>query len=184
MAAHPLAEAAAQELPKDQVRAYYDFDSSKVGFYTPDELGMAFFKELQGEREMKKLFSTKEVYYYMIHHAQMKHGQTVIAATDFYWNELEQQREQYCKQLLENIDSRKMDMKSATLQNIRSKVEKLDVKDEEVYASDIEIIFRYENALYSILLDDCGKVKGKWFVMTPFVLWQGQVSEKQANEKM
>jgi hypothetical protein len=88
----------------------------------------------------------------MIALTDMKHGRTVIAATEFYWKEFEEQRDQFCAQLLDNIDSRHIDMQAATLEDVRYQVEK--VNDSDVEASDIGLIFGHDGSRYSILLDD------------------------------
>jgi hypothetical protein len=157
----------------------YEFDTTGFGFDTPDQLGRAFFRELQTTRDLDRFFSTIEVYKYMVVHAGMKHGKTVLKATEYYWQQFESERRLYCRQLLDNLDSRQMDMTRAVLKDLRFDVER--VNDSDVMASDIELLFDYEGDTYSILLDDCGQVKGKWFLMTPYVLWQGKQSAP-ANE--
>jgi hypothetical protein len=155
----------------------YDFDTAGYGFDNPDALGRAFFEELRGARELRKFFSTIEVFNYMIALSDMKHGETARLAAGVHWQQFEAQREQYCKQLLDNLDNQGFDMALAEPVEIRYDVER--VNDSSVMASDIEILFSLDGDLYSILLDDCGRVKGKWFLMTPFVLWQGKVPPKQ-----
>jgi len=157
----------------------YDFDTAGYGYDSPRQLGNAFFEELQGGRDLNKFFSTMQVYNYMIVQSDMGKAQTALAATEHYWKEFEAQREQYCRQLFDNIDSRHMDMSAAMLEDVRYEVQR--VNDTGTMASDIEILFRYGADTYSILLDDCGQVKGKWFLMTPFILWQGIQEKEKTN---
>ena len=153
----------------------YDFDTTGFGYNDPVGLGNAFFTELQQGRNLVRFFSTIQVFNYMITLSDMRHEKTMMAATDFYWKEFEAQRDLYCQQLLDNLDSRNINMQEATLDDVKYDIQR--VNDTGVLASDIELIISYKETRYSVLLDDCGQVKGKWFLMTPFVLWQGKVGE-------
>ncbi len=153
-----------------------EFDTTGVGFESPGQLGLLFFRELQTTRNLDRFFSSIEVFRYMIVHADMKHGQTALKAAEYYWREFEADRDRYCRQLLDNLDRLGFHMSDATVSDILHQAER--VNDSDVMASDIEIIFDYEGDRYSILLDDCGKVRGKWFLMTPYVLWQGKAGDE------
>lgn len=160
----------------------FDFDSSKMGCASPEDLGTVFFKTLQDGDSVQKLFANQDVFGYMITHAGRKNSDTGLLTVFHKWNEYEEQRNIYVRQLLDNIAANKIDMKNAKLVKVDYSVESIVGQEGKVNASDIEILFSHGAAKYSVLLDDCGQVKGKWFIMTPYILWNGKISPNKQKQ--
>lgn len=154
----------------------FDFDETKMGYNSPQQLADSFFVSLQRGEDLMKHFSTRHVFFYMINNAGRKNAGTALAATDAYWDEFVKLRQQYCRQLYDNLIANHIDPGKMHLDSVLFNTEDVAGQEGKLQAANIELIIGFNQKEYSVLLQDCGSVKGKWFVMAPFVFWQGEKS--------
>lgn len=160
----------------------FDFYEHMIGFNSPDELATLFFNAALKKDSLTKYFSPLEVFMYLIENSGVKDKEKAYTETYYHFRKFEANRSEYTTALLEHFDAEKMDSANTVIDTIEYKIEDIPGQNGKFKSADIKIKFSSNQTKYSIQLDDCGQVKGKWFIMTPFILWMGKEKSPVDNK--
>ena len=155
----------------------YDFYEHMIGYNSPDELATLFFNAALKKDSLTKYYSPIEVFMYLIENSEVKDKEKAYQETYFLFRKFEESRREYITALLDHFYAEKMDSSNTVIDTIEYKIEDIPGQNGRFKSADIKIRFTSNQSKYSIQLDDCGQIKGKWFIMTPFILWLGKQEE-------
>lgn len=161
----------------------FDFYESTLGFATSEELATLFFTSALKRDSLNKFFSPVDVFLYMIARSGITDKEKAYKDVYFNFNKFEKERNLNTKSLLDNFDSHKMDSSNTKIDTVESKIQTLPGNNGRFKSADITIKFSSGNSKYTLLLEDCGRIKGKWFIMTPFILWMGKERGSSSGSK-
>jgi len=152
----------------------FDFHEETIGFKSPKALATKFFNAALRKQDLNKYFGPLDVFLYMIARSGIKDKEKAYQGVYYNFNKFTEERNIYCKALLDNFDSNKMDSTNTKIDTVIYTVDTIPGQKGKFKSADIKIRFISNNTKYFIQLDDCGQIKGKWFIMTPYILWMGK----------
>lgn len=161
----------------------FDFHESMLGFSSPEELATLFFNSALKRDSLNKYFSPVDIFLYMIARSAITDKEKAYKDTYYHFKKFEDERRLYTKSLLDNLDANKMDSSNTKIDTVEYTISDLPGHNGKFKSADITIKFSSHNSKYSLLLDDCGRIKGKWFIMTPYILWQGKEKSSSGSNQ-
>lgn len=155
--------------------ASYDFDAKTIGFANPKDLGQSFFESLKtGQEGLSKYFVTQSVYLYVISISKSGNKEQAIDSIKTRWKQFEDIMSYSCKGTYASIKAINLNLNNAVIDTIEYKIDDMPGFDGKLKASPVIIHFTVDKNHYALSLGDCGSVKEKWFIMTPYIKWLGQ----------
>lgn len=144
-------------------------DEIKRGIESPEDLGNFVFISLQNDIDLAPFYSRREVFSEMIKATGKKNEGTAEAATDYWWNDFQKERQTMLDQFYDLLKKQKINVSEFMLDDVKTKVLDVPGTNGAVKSADIFIHIRKGNQKHVIALDDCGMVNGRWYIMTPYI---------------